>query len=396
MILPNDDPRGSQELTLERVANLVHLGDGTVLLGSVSRLLAVDAGFATRNRVSMELDLAGPAFRDSGTVEQAWNRVIGAVRAQPGVRGVALASQIPLGGNVDLYGVHLEERAGANPSEDPAAMRYGVTPGYFETLGIPVKEGRAFTDADRLGAPAVVVLNEAAARQLYPGGSAIGKRLQVGGSRPQSTVVGIVGNTLHRGMDSPQEMQVYIPASQWGEESGMTLVVHTEMRSEAAIPSIREVVRRAVPAIGVSKVATLERLMDISTADRRFALALFGGFAAVALILATAGLYGVLSATVVERTREIGVRTALGAQRSQVLSMIVRQGMLLTGIGLGAGLFATWGSTRIISTLLFGMSASDPMVVGSVVIVLLLAAFLASMLPALRASRVDPVIALRD
>jgi ABC-type antimicrobial peptide transport system permease subunit len=176
----------------------------------------------------------------------------------------------------------------------------------------------------------------------------------------------------------------------------MTLVVHTEMRSEAAIPSIREVVRRAVPAIGVSKVATLERLMDISTADRRFALALFGGFAAVALILATAGLYGVLSATVVERTREIGVRTALGAQRSQVLSMIVRQGMLLTGIGLGAGLFATWGSTRIISTLLFGMSASDPMVVGSVVIVLLLAAFLASMLPALRASRVDPVIALRD
>lgn len=210
------------------------------------------------------------------------------------------------------------------------------------------------------------------------------------------TVVGVVGNTLHRGLDGEREMQVYIPSVQWGEESGMLLVVRTRVSAEATIPAVRRAVRGAVPGIAISRVATLERLMDVSTADRRFALALFAAFAGVALVLATAGLYGVLSATVVERTREIGVRTALGAQRSQVLSMIVRQGMVLTGIGLGVGLFATWGSTRIISTLLFGVSPTDPLVVGSVVIALLIAAFLASALPALRASRVDPVIALRD
>lgn len=210
------------------------------------------------------------------------------------------------------------------------------------------------------------------------------------------TVVGVVGNTLHRGLDGEREMQIYIPSAQWGEEGGMLLVVHTRVSADATIPAVRRAVRGAVPGIAISRVATLERLIDLSTADRRFALALFAGFAGVALVLATAGLYGVLSATVVERTREIGVRTALGAQRSQVLSMIVRQGMVLTGIGLGVGLFATWGSTRIISTLLFGVSPSDPLVVGSVVIALLAAAFLASALPALRASRVDPVIALRD
>jgi ABC-type antimicrobial peptide transport system permease subunit len=153
--------------------------------------------------------------------------------------------------------------------------------------------------------------------------------------------------------------------------------------------------RGAVPGIAISKVATLERLMDLSTANRRFALALFAGFAGVALVLATAGLYGVLSATVVERTREIGVRTALGAQRGSILALVVRQGMLLTGLGLVVGLVATWGSTRIISTLLFGVEASDPLVLAAVVGTLGIAALLACALPAWKASRVDPVIALR-
>ena len=147
----------------------------------------------------------------------------------------------------------------------------------------------------------------------------------------------------------------------------MTLVVHTSVRSEAAIRSIRDVVRRAVPGIAISRVATLDRLMDVSTANRRFALALFASFAAVALLLAMAGLYGVLAATVVERTREIGVRTALGAPRRRILGLVVRQGMVLSGLGLAVGLFASWGSTRIISTLLFGIGASDPLVLAVVI-----------------------------
>jgi putative ABC transport system permease protein len=386
-----------QALVAAEVALAVMLVSGTsLLLGSVTRLLGVDAGFETRERLTMQLDLSGPAFNDSGTAERAWRGVIDAVRAVPGVTSAALASQIPLGGNYDGYGLHLEERAGANPAEDPSAQRYAVTPGYFDAMGIPLKAGRLFTDADRIGAPEVVLLNETAARQLYPDGNAIGKRLQVGGSRPFSTVVGIVGNTLHQGLDAEREMQVYLPSSQWGEEGGMTLVAHTTGRPESAIAPIRSAVQGTVAGIAISRVATLDRLMDNSTADRRFALALFAAFAGVALVLATAGLYGVLAATVVERTREIGVRTALGAPRGRILGLVVRQGMVVTGLGLVIGLFATWGSTRIISTLLFGIAASDPFVLAVVISSLGAAALLACALPAWRASRVDPVIALRD
>ena len=386
-----------QMLVAAEVALAVMLVSGTsLLLGSVTRLLGVDAGFATRDRLSMQLNLSGPAFNDSGSVERAWLNTLDAVRAIPGVTSAAIASQIPLGGNYDGYGLHLEERAGSNPAEDPSAQRYAVTPGYFEAMGIPLKAGRGFTGADRIGAPEVVLINEAAARQLYPNGNAIGKRLQVGGSRPYSTIIGIVGNTLHQSLDAEREMQVYIPSSQWGEEGGMTLVVHTSGRSESAIGPIRSAVQRVVPGIAISRVATLERLLDNSTADRRFALALFAVFAGVALVLATAGLYGVLAATVVERTREIGVRTALGAPRGRILGLVVRQGMVVTGVGLAIGLFATWGSTRIISTLLFGIAASDPFVLAVVISSLGVAALLACALPAWRASRVDPVIALRD
>ncbi len=387
-------------LVSAEVALAVLLVSGTSLLfGSVSRLLAVNTGFATSDRLSMELDLAGPAFRDSGATRQAWRGVLDAVHALPGVKAAAMASQIPLGGNVDMYGLHLESRAGSNPAEDPYAMRYAVTPRYLEALAIPLRAGRGITDADDERAPRVALLNETAANKLFPAGRAIGQRLLVGGGdagNPYYTVVGVVGNTLHRGLDGQQEMQVYVPTAQWGEEGGMTLVVHSAVNAGSTLQSVQRAVRGAVPGVAISKVSTLETLVNQSTADRKFALSLFAGFAAVALILATAGLYGVLSATVVERTREIGVRTALGAQRGSILAMVLRQGMILTGAGVLVGLFATWGSTRILSTLLFGVGASDPLVVGCVVGIMGAAALSACVVPAWRAVRVDPVVALRD
>jgi putative ABC transport system permease protein len=368
----------------------------TLLYGSVSRLLAVDGGFETQGRVAMELDLSGPRYADSGAVSQAWKTVLDGVRAVPGVRAAALASQVPLGGNADMYGMHVEGSEAASAAEDPYALRYAVTPRYFEAMDIPLKEGRFINDSDVGSSPSVILLNEAAASRLSPGQSAVGRRIRVGGSRPVATVVGIVGNTLHRGLDAEEEMQVYVPTEQWGEEGGMTLVVHTGGASGTSINSLQQAARKAVPGIAISNTATLERLMDQSTANRRFALALFAGFALVALVLAAAGLFGVLSATVVERTREIGVRTALGAQRGRILSMVVTQGMLLAGTGLAVGLFATWGSSRVITTLLYGVGAFDPLVLLVVIGSLGAVALVASALPAWRASRVDPVIALRD
>ena len=385
-------------LVAGEVALAVMLVSGAaLLLGSVNRLLAVDGGFAVQDRLTMELSLSGPRFNDSGAVTQAWRSVINAVEAVPGVSSAALASQVPLGGNVDMYGLHLEGQSGRSAADDPYALRYAVTPRYLETMGVALRSGRALAKTDVAGSPPVVVLNELAATTLFPDGSAIGRRTRIGGGdRPTYTIVGIVANTVHEGLDKRRDMQVYVPSDQWGEESGMTLVVHTSTPVESATGTISRAVREAVPGVAISKVATLDRLMDLSTADRRFALALFSGFAGVALVLAAAGLFGVLSATVVERTREIGVRTALGAPRGRILAMVVRQGMVLTGTGLAFGLFATWGSTRVIASLLFGVGASDPVVLAVVAGSLVGVALLASALPAWRASRVDPVIALRD
>jgi putative ABC transport system permease protein len=383
-------------LVAAEVALAVMLVSGSSLLyGSVSRLLAVDGGFSVANRLTMELDLSGPRYNDSGVVTQTWRETLAAVQAIPGVRSTALASQIPLGGNVDKYGLHREDRT-ANEAEDPYALRYAVTPAYLETMGIQLRSGRFISDADHGGAPFVALLNETAAQQLFPDRSALGRRLRVGGGRPPHTVVGIVANTLHQGLDGANDLHVYVPTTQWWEEAGMTLVVHTNLGAASMIPAVREAVRGAVPGVAISKVATLERLKDLSTANRRFALALFAAFAGVALVLAAAGIFGVLSATVVERTREIGVRTALGAPRGRMLGMVVRQGFTLTVSGVAVGLLATWGSTRIIASLLFGVGAADPLVLAVVVTSLGAVALLASALPAWRASRVDPVIALRD
>lgn len=372
---------------------VVLVSSTSVLLASVSRLLAVDGGFATTNRLSMELNLSGPRYADSGSVAAAWRAVLDAAQAVPGTRSAALASMIPLGGNFDMYGLH---QGGTNPAEDPSALRYAVSPGYLGTMAIPVLAGRGFNSGDVAGAPIVALLNEAASRRLAPDGNALGIRFTIGGLREPATVVGIVGNTVHTGLDAAPDLQVYIPADQWGEEGGMVLVVHTSGRPESMIPQVRSALQNAVPGIAISRTASLELLIGRSTADRRFALVLFAGFAIVALILATAGLYGVLSATVVERTREIGVRTALGAPRGRILSMVVRQGLTLTAIGLAVGLVATWGTSRVISALLYGVRAFDPSVLVVVISTLGAAALLASALPAWRALRVDPMVALRD
>jgi putative ABC transport system permease protein len=186
------------------------------------------------------------------------------VQAVPGVRKAGLASMIPLGGNVDMYSVRLEDRGEANPADDPSALRYAVTPDYIETMGIPVVEGRALTASDNEAAPPVVLINEAAAARLFPSGQAVGKRLRMGGGEngPLRTVVGVVGSTKHRSLDDAAEMQVYLPTTQWGEEAGLTLVVHTNVRSSSVVPSVRAALRGVARDIAITNVATLERLVN--------------------------------------------------------------------------------------------------------------------------------------
>jgi putative ABC transport system permease protein len=382
-------------LVAAEVALAVMLVSGSSLLfSSVTKLLSVDGGFETDHRLTMELGLSGPRYADSGVVFQDWRSTLDRVHAVPGVRAAALASQIPLGGNFDMNGLHPEVRGAGSPAEDPYAQRYAVTTRYFEVMGIPLRSGRLLTESDHDRAPLVILLNEAAASSIFPGGSAIGQRLVMGGQT--RTVVGVVGNTVHQSLSDAPDFQVYVPSLQWGEEGGMNLVVQADVPPANVFQALRSAIQGAVPGIAISRVASFDRLKDDATGERRFALALFAGFSAVALVLAAAGLFGVLSATVVERTREIGVRTALGASRGTILAMVVRQGMILTTVGLVVGLFGTWGTTRVIASLLYDVGASDPTVLVVVVVSLVVVALVSSALPAWRASRVDPVIALRD
>lgn len=384
-------------LVVSEVALAVMLLAGaTLLFQSLGRLLSVDAGFEVARRLTMELQVTGAAAQNDTTVHAFWDGALQSVRAVPGVEDAAITSQLPLGGNVDMYGIHREERADANPAEDPSAMRYAVTPGYLGTMGIPLLSGRWITPQDAMNAPPVVVINRTMAERLYPGQSALGRRVRMGGSdAPYRTIVGVVGNTLHRGLDAAEEMQIYLPTVQWGGETGMTLVVRTSGNPSSVAGAVRSALRSVGSPVAIANVATMEQLVSGSTAQRRFALALFQAFAIVALVLAGAGIYGVLSASVVERTREIGIRSALGAPRERILGVVMRQGIALAAVGVAIGLGGSLAAGGLIARLLYGVRPHEPTALLFVTFTLGALACLACAIPAWRASRVDPVTALK-
>jgi putative ABC transport system permease protein len=296
-----------------------------------------------------------------------------------------------------------------DPTDIGAALRYAVTPGYFAAMRIPLRQGRLLDARDAPGAPRVVVINESFARRRFPKGDAIGQRLRAG---PEDgdwyTVVGIVGDVKQASVGLIQSEAVYVSPLQWHwVDRVMSLVVraacahppargHPE-RCDAA--RLAPAVRRAIWSVDkdqpIVRVATMRELVERSAAERRFALVVFEAFALVALALAATGIYGVLAGSVAERTREIGVRSALGATRRDILALVVRQGMALTAAGVVIGLIGAAGASGAIVTLLFGVSRLDPLTYLSVVGMLLGVSGIACWLPAWRAARVDPTIALR-
>jgi putative ABC transport system permease protein len=384
-------------VVVETALAVTLLAGATLLFQSLSRLLGVSAGFETARVLTMETQLSGPRYQDSGAVHRTQAAMLEAVRAVPGVETVGLASQLPLGGNVDLNGIHLEDRPSANPEQDPSAMRYAVTPDYLAALGIPLVRGRGITPADLETSPYAVVINESMAETIFAGMDPIGRRLRMGGNDgPWRTVVGIVGNARHRGLDAPDEPQVYVPVTQWWEEPGMTLVIRTRGSPLSLVPTVRAAVASADRTVAIAKVATMEQLLARSTSQRRFALVLFAAFAGIALLLTAFGIYGVLAASVAERTREIGIRSALGAPQGRILGMVVRHGAVLAGAGLLLGLGGALALSKLLAKLLYGVRPENPVALVAVTVILGIVAVVACAVPAWRASRVDPMIALRE
>ena len=356
-------------------------------------------GFDASHLLTLEINSTGPRYARDTSVFDFHDRVREVVGALPGVTSVAVANQLPLGGNVDMYSVLDPDNLPDNPELAPSGDRFAVSPSYLSTMRIPVVAGRAFTasDADQNGNK-VALVSAALAQRLWPNENAIGKRIRVGGiDGPNRTVIGVTGNVRQSGLDAQTTMQWYIPERQmFFADNQETLIVRTAGDPAALAAAVRSAVASVDPTQPIVRIATMEQVIVASTSQRRLALALFGAFAAAALLLAIAGIYGVLAGSVSERTREIGVRSALGATPANLIALILEQGGRLAVLGIVLGLAGSFALTRYLQSLLFGIAPNDPATLAGVCVLLSCVTLAACLVPAARAARVDPSEALRS
>ena len=381
----------------EIALSLTLLISAGLLLRSLSRLVSVSPGFDPSNVLSMQTAVLGKRFNDNAVVRQYFSDAVHRLRALPGVQSAAAASEIPLGGNMDRYGFHAEGKMHANPEQDPSAERYCVTPGFLQAMRIPLLRGRDISDLDAPNTPQVLVINETTARRIWPGEDPIGKRVKLGGvDDPWWTVIGIAGDVHHVGLDATPTMQMYMPHAQWPFPDGqMTFVIRTSGDPLTIASATQQAIHSLDSTQPISRITPMTDYVGLSMQGRRFALILIDAFAAIALALSVVGIYGVTSYSVAQRTREIGIRVALGAQRTKLLGSLLRQEMLLVMIGVVAGVLASLALTRLLTSLLFDVRPTDPVTFASVVLLLVAVAAAACWIPAARAIRVDPIVALR-
>ena len=384
-------------VVVEVALALVLLVSSGLLLRSLQHLFAIAPGFDSSHLLTMQVQTYGRRYDDDATCNRFFAQALEAVRNVPGVSAAAFTSQLPLSGETDIYGVQFENAS--NTQDVEPAFRYGVAPGYFETMGIPLRRGRLFNEQDALGLPTrPVLINESLAKRRYPDQDPLGQRIRFGGSpnRPWDIIVGVVGDVKQTSLAVSQSDAVYVTTAQWLWADGTQwLVVRTRGDSAALAPAVRQAIWSIDKDQPVVRVATMESMLAASAAQRRFALILFETFALVALLLAGAGIYGVLSGSVAERTREVGVRLALGASRESILTLVIRQGMMLTGVGVAIGLAAAAAASQTIAAMLFGVSPLDPVTYLGVIVLLAGVSVIACGVPAWRAMQVDPIIALR-
>jgi len=374
------------------------LVSATLVARSLVLLLGVNAGFDPSHLLTLQVTAIGPRYANAADVVTYHDRLRDAIRAVPGVQSVALTNQVPLAGNVDMYGVLDPDNMPANPELVPSGDRYVASPEYLATMRIPILAGRAYTIADAADTVnKVVLVSTALAERLWPGQNPIGHHIKLGGSQgPTRTVIGVAGNVKHRGLDATNTLQWYAPESQWlFADNAEMVVVRASLDPSSLVPAVRRAIAGVDPTNPISAVATMDQLIEQSTAQRRLALVLFSAFAVAALLLATAGVYGVLAGTVAERTREIGLRSALGAAPRAILALVVGQGMRLALVGLVLGLLGSAGVARFLRTFLFRVGENDVGVRVLVVAMLGIVTLAACAIPASRALRIDVSEALR-
>jgi predicted permease len=372
---------------------------GALLIQSFVRLRAVDAGFNPANVLTMQISLSPSRYVSSDRVHAFYRTLIDRTRALPGVQSAGAIRALPMDGVIGDWGFTVEGSP-LSPGTHMAGDWQVVSPGYFRTMQVPLEHGRLFTDADGADAPGAILMNEALARRAFPDGDAIGRRVRMGGERDWRTVVGIVGNVRQRGLDADIRPELYLPHAQFpkGERSAlrdMYLVIRTAHDPAAITSAVRREVHALDPTVPIASVRTMDTVVGSWAAERRLSMSVLTILAAVALALAAVGTYGVMSYAVAQRTQEIGLRVALGAQPGDVVRLVVRQGAGLALAGVGIGLVAAFALTRFMHNMLYQVGATDPATFAGIAVLLAGTALVATYIPARRATRVNPVIAMR-
>jgi len=386
--------------TSEVALALILLVGAGLMMKSLYRLLAVDAGFRAERVLKLEMSLRTVEYDKDAAVIDFWQRVLDGVRALPGVESAAVGTAIPLTDDHQRTDITVEGMPLPKPGSFPHPDVHIVSPGYEKTLGIRVLQGRGFVETDRENAPLVAMVNAAVAQHLFPGINAVGKRFMFGSPGPGHTprwitIVGVLADTKLYGLANPARLEVYAPFRQL-PDGGMTLVVKSRQEPATLVGAIRGVavsIDKEQPIFGIE---TMQEVVNASVSTRRVTLMLLGLFSGLALVLAAIGIYGVISYSVAQRAREIGIRIALGAARGDVLRLVLLQGGKISVAGIAIGCVASLGLTRLMSKLLYSVSAADPVTFAVVALALALITLLACYIPARRALRLDPLIALRN
>jgi putative ABC transport system permease protein len=384
-------------LVVSEVAlSLMLLIGAGLLVKSFLLLRGTDAGFDAENVLTMRVSLPSLKYKGKQKAEF-FERLAERVAQLPGVESVGATLSLPLNGsNISVGRSFIPDGRPLTPEESINARYSVTTPGYFGAMKIPLVAGRQFTERDREDAPQVVIVNETLARRYFPNENAIGKRIKIWRDEQfPREIVGVVGDTKATVLEDEATPQMYVPHAQDPSWGGMSLVVRSSSKPVALTSAVRAAVLSLDPDQPVFSIKTMEDVVAASVATRRISMLLLSGFAGLALLLAALGVYGLISYSIAQRTHEIGLRMALGAQSRDVLGLVLRQGMSLVLVGVCLGLVAAFALTRVMKSLLYEVSATDPLTFAGVALLLIVVALVACLIPARRAMRVDPMVALR-
>jgi putative ABC transport system permease protein len=370
------------------------------MVKSLLRLQEVKPGFDSSNLLTMRIALPSTKYDTFDKSRVFFDQLFDRLEARPEVKSVGAISSLPFGGGGADRTFIIEDQPGAAGAARPDEQVRFVTPGYFRAMSIPLLSGRDFTRRDLPDTPQVAIVNNAFARKFWPNGNALGRRISFQNNNPKwYEIVGVVGNVKHRGLDIQDSPELYIPAFQPLFADGNVPALYLAMRTKSDPLQVAPAMRSEVAMLDrdqpIYSLMTMDQRISDSIAPRRFNMFILGLFAALALLLAAIGIYGIMAFSVVQRTHEIGVRMALGASTSDVLKLVMSNGFKLALIGIVIGLVVAFAATRVLSSLLYEVSARDPVIFVIDAVLLAIAALLACYIPARRATKVDPLVALR-